>query len=98
MVIAPASSAPDPTTNPAVNVPFPFMVQVLLTASVGTNVPPRVNEQVRTVPVLVNPPPVMLTIPKPGGAVVGEIAIVPTIVVGSDTFQKNVAPEKKPPE
>lgn len=62
------------TVNPAVSVPLAFMVQALLTTSPGGKVDPvKLNVQARTDAALVNPPPVMLTVPQPGGAFVGAI-------------------------
>jgi len=65
MVIAPVSPAvaEGPTTNPALNVPFSFMVQLTLTTSAAPNVPPRVKKQLRAIPVFLKTPPIMLTVP-----------------------------------
>lgn len=90
--------AEGPTVNPAVNVPAPFMVQVLLTTSAAVSPPPVVIEQLRTVPVETNPPPVRLTIPQPGGASVGDITIA-FAKLGDGTFVNPDGPdENEPPE
>jgi hypothetical protein len=70
------------------------MVQVLLTMSALGNVPlVKLNEQLRAPAGLLNPPPVMLTVPQPGGALVGYIEISTFGVV---TFL--YVPEVEPPE
>jgi hypothetical protein len=56
--------------------PVALIVQVLLTISAGANVPPRANEQLRKVPVAAKTPPIMLTVPKPGGAITVDSVIV----------------------
>jgi hypothetical protein len=72
------------TVKPALNVPEPSIRQVVPARSAGDRGPPKVNEQLRVVPVETNPPPAMLTVCQPGVASVGDITMAP-VEDGLDT-------------
>jgi hypothetical protein len=96
--VSPAVAAV-PTTKLAVNVPSGLMVHCLLTTSTKSTSPPcGLSWQFRTVAALTNPPPVMLTVPQPGGALAGDITIA-FAASGLGTFVYPDAPDDhEPPE
>lgn len=88
------------TVKPPVNTPEASMAQVWLTSSGAVRVPPPRMEIVhgRELPVETNPPPVMLTVPHPGGAVVGDIATTGVAVKVNPDAGRVGGLEMDPPE